>query len=785
MKLVKKLVLPMLIAVFAVCVILATPIFKADAATTYYTVAGTSALCGSEWNPSDTKNDMTAMTGGYYKIYQNVPAGSHEFKVTKNHSWTTSWGSGGNNYKFSTTKAGYVAIYFKTSGSITVLTEHGTPKYRIAGTSNLCGSDWNNADNNNLLTVREDGLLTKTYTNVSAGSYELKVVKDANWNTCWGNNGNNYQITLTEAVSQLTVTFNVLNNKVAHTTENAPVEPPVEEADTYVVAGSASLCGSEWNPSDANNQMTKQADGTYKKVYTNVAVGNYEFKIVKNGDWETCWGNNGNNVAIAIEEECDKLTIIFNPETGEITYEGKVATADVYVVAGSPELCGSNWSTTDTNNQMTKQADGTYTKVYPSVAKGNYSFKVVKNGSTWIGNGEANFEFGVSAACDVTITYNPSTGKVTYTGTNVGAVVFIPEYITAVGNGSGKWLNGQSWNVTATANRMTEVSDGVYSITFNNVSKGSYELKFAANGSWNINWGGQFSASGVESDAWFNSAGNIKFNVSYYTANITITLNISNYSHDTKNGAKFSITITDSHTHSFSEATCTAVAKCVCGATQGTTLPHTYDHACDVDCNVCGATRTPSEHAYDHACDVDCNVCGATRTPSEHVYDHACDVDCNVCGATRTPSEHAYDHACDVDCNVCGATRTPADHVYDHACDVDCNVCGATRTPADHVYDNNCDADCNVCGATRTPADHVYDNGCDAKCNECDASREELTHTYSDEQDKYCDICGFERHDRVVLDGFKGCQGYVDGIIAVLALAGLAVVKAVSDKSKK
>ena len=73
MKLVRKLVLPMLVAILSVCVILTTPIVKANAATTTYTVAGTTALCGSSWSPTDTKNDMTAINGGYLKIFIASP----------------------------------------------------------------------------------------------------------------------------------------------------------------------------------------------------------------------------------------------------------------------------------------------------------------------------------------------------------------------------------------------------------------------------------------------------------------------------------------------------------------------------------------------------------------------------------------------------------------------------------------------------------------------------------------------------------------------------------------
>ena len=45
-------------------------------------------------------------------------------------------------------------------------------------------------------------------------------------------------------------------------------------------------------------------------------------------------------------------------------------------------------------------------------------------------------------------------------------------------------------------------------------------------------------------------------------------------------------TITPTHTHSFSKATCTAPKTCACGATQGNPLGHTFK---DGKCSVCGA----------------------------------------------------------------------------------------------------------------------------------------------------------------------------------------------------
>ena len=200
MKLFKKVVLPVLVAVLSVCVILSTPIVKADAASTY-TVAGVSALCGSNWDPADTNNDMTLQSDGTYtKVYTNVPAGSYELKVTKDHAWTTSWGTNGQNYKLNLTEdCPVLTIVFNPStGKVSHVASGAADTYVVAGSSALCGVEWDPADSSNIMTEQADGTFVKAYTNVAAGSYEFKVVKNGNWDTCWGDNGQNYKITLTE-----------------------------------------------------------------------------------------------------------------------------------------------------------------------------------------------------------------------------------------------------------------------------------------------------------------------------------------------------------------------------------------------------------------------------------------------------------------------------------------------------------------------------------------------------------------------------------------------------------
>ncbi|MGN0458542.1 MAG: chitobiase/beta-hexosaminidase C-terminal domain-containing protein [Eubacterium sp.] len=226
----------------------------------------------------------------------------------------------------------------------------------------------------------------------------------------------------------------------------------------------------------------------------------------------------------------------------------------VYVVAGSAELCGSMWNPSDSDNVMAKQADGTYQKVYTDVAvMDGYQFKVVENSlvseQTWHGldNGD-NVTFNVKSVCDVTITFDPATLKIIVTGDGVQLPSGLNiESMRVVGNGDPadpNWLNGVSWDHSADENLMTEVSSGVYEITYTDLEAyDNYQVKFVANGSWSNNWGGVYTGSGVESDAVYNSSDNITFEVLEDNTDVTIRFNLTDFDYSTKTGAKFTITI--------------------------------------------------------------------------------------------------------------------------------------------------------------------------------------------------------------------------------------------------
>ena len=178
-------------------------------------------------------------------------------------------------------------------------------KYVVAGDEGLTGESWNPASETN--EMAKDGDVYKiTFEDVAAGTYGFKIVKNGSWASSWP--GENYSITLSDE-SDVTITFDPSDNSI----DVAIVSGGAVVPDTYVVAGVAGLCGSEWNATDEANKMTEN-NGVYTITYTNVAAGEYELKVVKNGG---TWigGADGNNVCFTVTAACD-ITVTYSEADG-------------------------------------------------------------------------------------------------------------------------------------------------------------------------------------------------------------------------------------------------------------------------------------------------------------------------------------------------------------------------------------------------------------------------------------------------------------------------------------
>ena len=295
--------------------------------------------------------------------------------------------------------------------------------------------------------------------------------------------------------------------------------------------------------------------------------------------------------SVETEIQAGKVTPVV-PTTAEPTTAPAPA-GSTYVVAGSEELCGVLWKGSPEEapeNVMTDNGDGTYTKVFTNVQiADSLQIKVVENtadgGQNWIGDngGDNNITFNVVAACDVTVTYDSNTRKITVSGDGVQIVSDIEiKSMHAVGNGDPddeSWLNGVAWDPTA--NEMEQVADKVYEITYHNVPEfDNYQVKFAANGKWADSWGsaeeGFTPESGVAFDAVYNGQ-NLTVNVPYEFADVTLRIDLSNFNYATKLGAVATVTVTEASQAPSTAPETTVPATTVPATTiaQNTTTPNT------------------------------------------------------------------------------------------------------------------------------------------------------------------------------------------------------------------
>ena len=346
-----------------------------------YTVAGNNiTLFGTEWDAANADNDMTLTQGLYTFTKENVEltAGTIEFKVVQDHNWSTAYPS--QNWIANIEENGNynVKITFnEETKDITfeaTIVEEVEDFYTVAGApESLFGAEWNPAFAANNMTLA-DGIYTWTKkAELAAETFiEFKVVKNANWTTCWP--ANNYEYTVAEdGTYDLTITFNPETEEVTFACVAEGVEPQPEMV--YTVVGPEDVFGTNWDVNDPNNELVKGEDGVYTWSKENVALyGNFEFKVVAN----------------VAEEGIYTIEITFDPEANDedritctLTKTGDVTPVEhVYTVAGTENLFGSYWDATDEANNMVKGEDGIYTWTKNGVefaAEEVVEFKVVQD----------------------------------------------------------------------------------------------------------------------------------------------------------------------------------------------------------------------------------------------------------------------------------------------------------------------------------------------------------------------------------------------------------------------
>jgi len=175
---------------------------------------------------------------------------------------------------------------------------------------------------------------------------------------------------------------------------------------------------------------------------------------------------------------------------------------------------------------------------------------------------------------------------------------------------------------------------------------------------------------------------------------------------------------------------------------------HTYDNACDEDCNVCGVKRVV-EHSYNsewsanaYAHWYECSVCSQKKNYENHT---------SGVPATETSPQR---------CTVCSYVIVPAQghtHKFSNAWSKDSSghwyacACGEKQSISSHRYDNSCDTVCNDCSYTRLISHNykigwVSDNSAHwHECSECPQKTDYESHKpgapATESSPQLCTVC--------------------------------------------
>ena len=200
-----------------------------------WTAAGSSTIFGSNWNETDTSNDLTDKGDGIWELTktgcileQNV---KNELKVLKNHSWAESYPAA--NYVFTVKETGTysVTIQFDANNfEINVKTTKtgdaviGEKTWTVVGFKAILGKYWDETATENDMIKQEDNvtyILTKTDLTLALGTYKYKICANHGWAENYGDENDpegNASIYIEEAGTyDVTFTFNQATKEISAT----------------------------------------------------------------------------------------------------------------------------------------------------------------------------------------------------------------------------------------------------------------------------------------------------------------------------------------------------------------------------------------------------------------------------------------------------------------------------------------------------------------------------------------------------------------------------------------
>lgn len=268
--------------------------------------------------------------------------------------------------------------------------------WTVAGNANILNgsSSWAPANTENDMTWNAENEryeLVVTDCGLEAGSYEYKFVKDHAWTVSYPDGSGNLTLTI-PTTGMYTITYyyepdtGLGDEGDAEAVRTGDYTPSTEVVLT-VAGSSVPLFGTSWDPTNTDNDMTLVSGTVYQLVKKNVVLGKgtIQYKVAKDHDWGSAWPSNNASFAIPEDGTYD-VTFTFDYSTkapsAEAVFAGSAQVDHYWTIAGSSigsdananlqdPVFGLSWDPTLEDNDMTENADGTWTLVKSGVEVGS------------------------------------------------------------------------------------------------------------------------------------------------------------------------------------------------------------------------------------------------------------------------------------------------------------------------------------------------------------------------------------------------------------------------------
>jgi pullulanase len=390
----------------------------------------------ADWQPGCAATHLTYDSDDdvWQKTF-TIPAGSWEYKVALNDSWTENYGVGaardGANITLNLAVATDVKFYYDhkthwitSNKNAIIATAPGSYQKAIG-----CPGDWQPDCLRSFLEKPDDkGVYTFTAV-LPKGDYEVKAAINESWSENYGldgtSNGPNIPFTVQTDCQKTLFAYNSVTHVLSVTAVTAAPPQPA----SVTIAGSLQStlgCSGDWQADCAGTHLTFDGtDGVWQGTF-NVPAGSWEYKAALNDSWSENYGLNatpgGANIPLSLAGD-SAVKFYYDHQTHWVT-DNKNKDKVIAVAPGSFQHflgCSGDWQPDCLRSWLEDpHGDGVYTFSTTAIPKGNYETKVAINESWSENYGEggapngANIAFTVPRSCqEIFFSYNPTSHVLT------------------------------------------------------------------------------------------------------------------------------------------------------------------------------------------------------------------------------------------------------------------------------------------------------------------------------------------------------------------------------------